>query len=50
MTEIIIDFRLGIVSLGFLLDFEVLVARSNGAGSLGLGNQIRDANMFYGVR
>ena len=50
MTEIRIDFRLGIVALGFLFDFEGLIAGSNGASSLGPGNQIRDADMFCGAR
>jgi len=49
MTELNIDFRLGIVALGFLFNFEGLVARSNGASSVGLGNQIRDADMFCEV-
>ena len=50
MTKIRMDFRLGIVALAFLFDFEGLVARSNGAGSLSPGNQIKDADMFCGAR
>ena len=50
VTELNIDFRLGIVALGILFDFEGLIAGSNGASSLGPGNQVRFTNMFYGER
>ena len=41
MTESNMDYRLGIVALGFLFDFEGFVAGSNGAASFGLRNQVR---------
>ena len=50
MTESNMDFRLGIVALWFLVDFEGFVARSNVAGSFGSGKSSQNCRVFYGVR
>ena len=44
------NFRLGIVALGFLIDFYGFVVGSNGAGSFGFGKSSQECRVFYGAR
>jgi len=50
MIELNMDFRLGIVALGFLVDFEGFVAGSNGAGSFGSKKSSQNCRVFCGAR
>jgi len=43
-------FRLGIVALGILVDFDGFVAGSNGAGSFGSRKSTQKCRVFYGAR
>ena len=44
------DFRIGIVALGFLIDFDGFVDESNGAGNFGLGKSSQECRVFCGAR
>jgi len=50
MTEMNLDFRLGIVALGFLVDFDGFIAGSNGAGIFGSGKSSQECRVFCGAR
>ena len=50
MTESNMDFRLGIVSLGFLVDFDGFFVGSSGAGNFGSGKSNQNCRVFYGAR
>jgi len=46
MTKLNMDFRLVIVAIGFLVDFECFVAGSNGVGSFGFEKSSQNCRVF----